>query len=711
MTTHYIAVTETSGEHFAAQCALNVYNSVERNSREGRAINRWMMRNIDPRRLPDNTYYGDEAYENANPNNVDSDHYLATPESWHDISFALHKAAACMAPTGDVEAAWITALTAKLQLDRLTSKILALVIYYYSHQDVQSLVDCISYYRRINTDSFPRNLGLIAKLLDASPGEVLRCLLPSAPLVENGLLLLDYQCHLQISKQLRQLVELEIQPGGDLATQILGTAEPAKLSWQSFVHVGPEAEIAASILRAAMARDERGINILLYGPPGTGKTSFAATLAANVNSKLCLAAETDQYGGEPSRADRLSGLRLAQCLAKQANALLLFDEAEDLLVEGDNRYDGSTRTSRAFTHRLLEHNRVPVIWTANDIGVLGPAVLRRMTMCLEMRIPDISTRTTLWHDMAQMENIPLARNEAARLARLVSAAPAVAATALRGARLAGGDAETAHIIVEGIARAVQGGHLPAPEQPQDEHYDLSLINADCDLSALTERLCQPDAPRYISFLLSGPPGTGKSAWVRHLAGKMGLPVLHKRASDLLGCFVGETEKHIAAAFAEARASRAFLIFDEADSLLFDRAHATRSWEVTQINEMLTWMSEHTYPFACTTNLVERLDEASLRRFLIKIRLGWLRPAQAGAAFQTFFGLAAPAALDSLTNLTPADFALVRRRARVSGVSSDAQALVRLLAAECRGRAAGANQIGFSPNRTNHHCNVPDGLAA
>ena len=34
-----------------------------------------------------------------------------------------------------------------------------------------------------------------------------------------------------------------------------------------------------------------------------------------------------------------------------------------------------------------------------------------------------------------------------------------------------------------------------------------------------------------------------------------------------------------------------LIFDEADSFLFDRREAVRSWEVTQVNEMLTWM-EH-----------------------------------------------------------------------------------------------------------------------
>ena len=49
----------------------------------------------------------------------------------------------------------------------------------------------------------------------------------------------------------------------------------------------------------------------------------------------------------------------------------------------------------------------PVIWTANDIGVLGPAVLRRMTMCLEVRVPNLATRTKLWRRMGEVEGVVL----------------------------------------------------------------------------------------------------------------------------------------------------------------------------------------------------------------------------------------------------------------------------------------------------------------
>ena len=53
-------------------------------------------------------------------------------------------------------------------------------------------------------------------------------------------------------------------------------------------------------------------------------------------------------------------------------------------------------------------------------------------------------------------------------------------------------------------------------------------------------------------------------------------------------------------------SRDTKIFDEADSFLQDRSRAMRSWEISSVNEMLTWMENHPYPFVCTTNLMETL---------------------------------------------------------------------------------------------------------
>mgnify|MGYP000081240311 FL=1 len=137
-----------------------------------------------------------------------------------------------------------------------------------------------------------------------------------------------------------------------------------------------------------------------------------------------------------------------------------------------------------------------------------------------------------------------------------------------------------------------------------------------------------------------------------------------------------------------------LIFDEADSFLFDRREAVRSWEVTQVNEMLTWMESHPLPFACTTNLMDRLDTASLRRFTFKVKFNYMGSRQSKACFQRVFNMDAPLGLGRLTRLAPADFHVVAKKARVMGMLGDADRLLDLLAQETAAKGEVANPIGF-----------------
>ncbi len=429
--------------------------------------------------------------------------------------------------------------------------------------------------------------------------------------------------------------------------------------------------------------------------PGTGKTELAATLADEIGVPLHMLGERSGAGEEPSRGERLSQMLLAQRIGTSGKALYLFDEAEDLFRP---RLHDREPDPKIFVHRLLETSRVPMIWAANDLTVFSPAVLRRMTLCIEVRLPPAERRAELWQELAEAEGVELDRPTAHRLAGMIPSAPSVARTALRATRLAGGGAETTELVATGMARAIGHGHAPAPEAEVETTYDPALSNADTDLPGLVDRLSGEGASRRISLLLSGPPGTGKSVFARHLADRMGLPVLQKRGSDLFGPFVGQTEAQIAGAFAEARATGAFLIFDEADSLLLDRAGAHRNWEVSQVNEMLTWMETHPLPFACTTNLPDALDKASLRRFLIRIGFRPLHVDQAETLFRRFFGVKPPESLFRLDRLTPADFGLVARRAELLGLAPDPDALLAMLSEEVEGRAGAARPIGFGSGR-------------
>ena len=110
--------------------------------------------------------------------------------------------------------------------------------------------------------------------------------------------------------------------------------------------------------------------------------------------------------------------------------------------------------------------------------------------------------------------------------------------------------------------------------------------------------------------------------------------------------------------------------------------------------MLTWMESHRLPFCCTTNLVDRIDPAAMRRFVVKARFGFLSPGQASIAFQRYFNQTAPSDLGALDGLTPADFDLVRRAAALQGFIESPAALVQALAREQADRPDAGRSIGF-----------------
>ena len=170
-----------------------------------------------------------------------------------------------------------------------------------------------------------------------------------------------------------------------------------------------------------------------------------------------------------------------------------------------------------------------------------------------------------------------------------------------------------------------------------------------------------------TMLFYGPPGTGKTALARYIAQSLNRACIIKRASDLISPWVGSTEQNIAAAFAEAEAEDVVLVIDEADSFIYSRDIATRSWETTQVNEFLTALEECRTFCICTTNRRENLDSAAIRRFSFKVPFTYAKAEQ----LKTLYGaLLAPlvkkrlpenheAALLGMDMLAPGDFHAVR----------------------------------------------------
>lgn len=274
------------------------------------------------------------------------------------------------------------------------------------------------------------------------------------------------------------------------------------------------------------------------------------------------------------------------------------------------------------------------------------------------------------------------------LAQSAPETASVARIAARAGQLAG-EADDIGLAAASLVTALRHGE---PARAVEDAIDLDLFEADRDIPALFAAITASGAPTDVSLLLTGPPGTGKTGLAAHLARGLGRQLIVKRASDLLSKWVGQTEANIAEAFREAERREGMLFFDEADSILFDRNTAKANWEVSQVNELLTWLDRHPLPFVAATNHGGKLDAAALRRFVFKLDLGPLEPARAARAFERFFAMPAPAGLAQIAGLTPGDFAVVKRQLRFSG--GDTGWILDRLRDEVAAKPGGMGRIGF-----------------
>ena len=236
----------------------------------------------------------------------------------------------------------------------------------------------------------------------------------------------------------------------------------------------------------------------------------------------------------------------------------------------------------------------------------------------------------------------------------------------------------------------------------DQPYELQFLSTGHDLGALIETLSKAGCGRVCLY---GPPGCGKTAFVHYLGTRLERPVLIRRASDLLGPYVGETEQRLAAMFEEARDQDAILLLDEADSFLQERGRAQRSWEVTQVNELLVQMEAFEGLFFCATNFMDILDSAVFRRFDLKVKFDYLRPRQVLDLFERCLH-SRGSSLDEkeawakrlarLTRLTPGDFATAQRQLQLSGRPVSAESLFEALLNECHAKPGHSRHvIGFA----------------
>ncbi|TAM17845.1 MAG: ATP-binding protein [Candidimonas sp.] len=599
-------------------------------------------------------------------------------------------------------------LSAALGLDDTDRRVLELVCLMSGRSMLARAVDALG------SLSVARAATVLAHMLDLPLHDVQRSLAPGGTLQRSGLLRVKSNDRMvlgdiliPISRDFVEAIQIPDTDPLDLMRGSIRRGEAPKLDLGNYPHLERELAILRPYLGHAFDQHREGVNLLFYGPPGTGKTELARVLAWSLGSESFEVTSEDQDGDPMASETRLRAYATAQRLLGRSRSLVLFDECSDAFAEWEsgNWFAPSKRTShgsKGWFNRVLESNPVPTVWLTNDTAGMDAALLRRFDMVIEMPVPPRAVRRSIAQahcgDVASAPTLD-ALSESESLAPAVLTRAAAVAGAIAGCDGTPEPDTTLLCLVNQTLR-VQGHPQVRSKDPTrlPEIYDPTLTHADVDLAATAVGIARATSAR---LCLYGPPGTGKSAYARWLAQELDRPLHLRHASDLISKWVGESEKNIAGAFREAERDGAVLVIDEVDGFLQDRRGAVRSWEVTQVNEMLTQMEAFVGVFVATTNLIDGLDAAALRRFDLKAKLDFLLPVQAIDLLRRqcrALGLDAPgdheiARAARLGLLTPGDFAAVARRHAFQPLGHPG-ALVEALATECALKRGGRPSIGF-----------------
>jgi transitional endoplasmic reticulum ATPase len=544
----------------------------------------------------------------------------------------------------------------------------------------------------LHMDDIKKSARLYSIFFKISPMEFQKILSKSSTLVRTGIIKKNRRDELDISELV--LSYLAGVANLDLMDNFIKKAD---LSDALEVH---EHNIAKERLEDVLGllSSDHGLNLLLHGSPGTGKSEFAKSLGKELKKDVYFINQKDN-DEEEDLGFRKTSLIAAINMLDPNKSIIVVDECDEIINNGEHLFFGMSLKkegddSKAWLNDLLETNRQKTIWISNRVSSIDPSTKRRFSYSLEFLDLGYQQRLNVWRTQARVKEANfLSKGEIENFARKFKVNAGGISLALKdvsGMRQLKTKAEKISKLENILTQHQSFVFGETKLNPLQESYSLEAINSDAKLELVlgtTQKFLEyaknggTQEIANMNFLLHGPSGTGKTEFAKFLAQTLGKELLVKRMSDLQSMYVGQTEKLISRAFKEAESSSSILFLDEADSLFINRAGATRSWEVSQTNELLCQMENFRGILICATNHQTNMDVAVMRRFNHKIKFDYLTPAGKELLAVKVLGVnlsdSEKMILSRIPCLTPGDFKVVRQKNFFNKEVSVSELLVQL----------------------------------
>lgn len=558
---------------------------------------------------------------------------------------------------------------------------------------------------------------LLASVLQTSPTKIQKLLMTDMPLRKFGFIGDRHRCGEFELESFAEKLMIEPFNKQEMMKRIARIYPKSTLKRTDFNYMQRDLDMLLDYCKNA-----KNPSIFLYGKPGVGKNEIAALIAKELNKELWEIYNINDQG--EIEKDRLEQFMRAQAMLKADKSVILLDECEEFFPSLYPKYN-EDKASKNTLNKMLESVKIPSIFLSNSADI-DPAFLRRFDIVLEIHAPTKEKKEELIQKSLKSQKIKLdskiiSQISESSLSQGVLLQACKVAKTLAKHKLSSlkncektpkSTATKSHTITQSLIQVLnehlklQGEKLISARVKKEQNlpYDMSLINASVDMKSLCEKIknvcgikdskdfatTDSTQAQGIRILAYGMAGSGKSEFAKALAKELNRPIMLKKASDLLSMWVGKSEQNIAQAFSEAEKKGAILVLDEVDSFLQDRSEAERSWEISQVNEMLTQMENFEGIFIATTNFMTNLDKASIRRFDMKVEFKPLDSAKFIKAFGLYarhLGISnyvaflessfAKRAIEKLDNICFGDFALLARSARFEPITSSQQLLEKL----------------------------------